>query len=73
MGMVKCRANTETKVTEEDYEELQKLLLLDTRNTYCLMDEVPAQLIITWDQTGISYVLASYWTMEQVGSTKLRL
>ena len=70
MRMVKCRANTKIKVTVEDFDELKKLFLLDIRNIV-QMDEVPAQLIINWDQTGINYVPASNWTMEQVGSNQI--
>ena len=70
MGMVKRRANTKTKVTVEDFDEHKKLLLLDIRNIV-QMDEVPAQLIINWDQTGINYVPVSSWTMEQVGSNRI--
>ena len=72
MGMVKHRANTKTKVTVEDFEELKKLFLLDVRNIV-QMDEVPAQLIINWDQTGIDYVPASNWTMEQVGLNQIEI
>ena len=68
--MVKCRANTKTKVTVEDFDELKKLFLLDIRNIVQI-DEVPAQLIFNWDQTGINYVPASNWTMEQVGSNRI--
>lgn len=52
MGMVKRKANTKTKVTVEDFDELKRLFLLDIRNIV-QMDEMPAQLIINWDQTGI--------------------
>ena len=37
------------------------------------MDEVPGQLIINWDQTGINYVPASNWTTEQVGSNRIEI
>ena len=61
MRMVKCRANTKTKVIVEDFDELKKLFLLDIRNIV-QMDEVPTQLIINWDQTVINYVPASNCT-----------
>ena len=32
------------------------------------MDEIPPDLIINFDQTGINYVLVSSWTMEKKGS-----
>ena len=37
------------------------------------MDEVPTQLIINWDQTGINYVPVANWTMEQVGSNRIEI
>ena len=54
MRMVKRRANTKTKVTIEDFDELKKLFLLDIRNIV-QMDEVPTQLIINQNQTGTNY------------------
>jgi len=32
-----------------------------------VMDKVPSELIINWDQTGLSYVPVSQWTMEEEG------
>ena len=32
------------------------------------MDEIPPQLIINWNHTGIYYVPVSSWTMEMVGT-----
>ena len=55
IGMVKHRANTKKKVTVENFDELKKLFLLDIRNIV-QMDEVPAQIIINWDQSGINYL-----------------
>ena len=37
------------------------------------MDEIPAQLIINWDQTGINYVPVSKWTMEKEGSKRVEI
>ena len=59
-------------MTVEDFDELKKLFLLDIRNIV-QMDEVSAQLIINWDQTGINYVPASNWTVEQVGSNRIEI
>ena len=56
----------------EDFDELKKLLLLDVRNIV-QMDQVPAQLIIKWDQTGINYAPASNWTMEEKGSNRIKI
>ena len=35
------------------------------------MDEVPAELVINWDQTGINYVPVSSWTMAEEGSKRV--
>ena len=32
------------------------------------MDEIPVELVINFDQTALSYVLTSQWTMEQEGT-----
>ena len=37
------------------------------------MDEIPAQLIVNWDQTGINYIPVSNWTMEQAGSKRVEI
>ena len=38
-----------------------------------ILDEIPLDLIINWDQTGINYVPVSSWTMEVEGSKRLEL
>ena len=53
MGMVKRRANIKAKVTVEEFDETKKLFLLDIKNAIH-MDEIPPQLIINWDHTGIN-------------------
>ena len=72
MGMVKRRANTKTKVTVEEFDETKKLFLLDIKNT-THMDEIPPQLIINWDHTGINYVPVSSWTMEAPGTKRVEI
>ena len=37
------------------------------------MDEIPADLIINFDQTGINYVPVSSWTMEKEGSKRVEI
>ena len=37
------------------------------------MDEVPPELVINWDQTGIHYVPVSSWTMEKEGSKRIEI
>jgi hypothetical protein len=37
------------------------------------MEDIPQQLIINWDQTGIHYVPVSNWTLEKEASKELKL
>ena len=35
------------------------------------MEEIPAELILNWDQTGIKIVPSNTWTMDQQGSKQV--
>lgn len=35
------------------------------------MDEIPEQLVINWDQTGIHYVTVSSWMMDKEGRKRI--
>ena len=37
------------------------------------MEEIPCELIINWDQTGINYVPVSSWTMAKEGSKRVEI
>ena len=37
------------------------------------MEEIPPQLILNWDQTGIHLVPASSWTMDKRGSKQVEI
>ena len=37
------------------------------------MEEVPNDLIINWDHTGINYVPTSNWTMAEEGSSRVEI
>ena len=52
MGLVKRRSSTKAKVVVEDFEELKKQFLQDIKQ----MDEIPADLVINFDQTGCASV-----------------
>ncbi len=72
MGLVKRRASTKSKVSVENFEELKEQYLLDIK-ACVVMDEVPDELIMNWDQTGIHYVPVSSWTMEKEGSKRVEI
>ena len=56
----------------EKFDEVKKLFLQDIRNVM-MMDEVPAEFVINWDQTGLNYVPVSQWTMEQEGAKRVEI
>ena len=72
MGFVKRRASTKAKVSVEDFEEKKDQFLLDIKATVTLED-IPLDLIINWDQTGIHYVPVSSWTMAKEGSKRVEI
>jgi len=72
MGLVKRKGNTKAKVQVENFEELKKLFIQDVK-TVMAMDEVPLELVISWDQTGLKYVLVSECTMAEEGSKRVEI
>lgn len=37
------------------------------------MEEIPPELILNWDQTGMHLVPAASWTMDQIGSKRVKI
>lgn len=72
MGYVKRRASTKAKVAVRDFEEVKAQFLLDIK-VVIEMDEIPFDLVINWDQTGIHYVPVGSWTMEKEGSKRVEI
>ena len=72
MGFVKRRASTKAKVSAENFEEMKEQFLLDVK-TIVKMEEIPHDLIINWDQTGIHYIPVSSWTIEKEGAKRVKL
>ena len=72
MGFVKRRGSTKVKMTIEDFGAVKELYLLDIKSVV-QMDEIPPDLIVNWDQTGIHYVPVSAWTMEACGSKRVEI
>ena len=52
MGFVKRRASTKAKISIENFEEVKAQFLLDIK-AVVEMEDIPFDLIINWDQTGI--------------------
>ena len=55
-----------------NYEELKQQFLLHIR-AVVEMEEIPPQLVFNWDQTGISVVPGSAWTMDLKGSKRVEI
>ena len=72
MGYVKRRATTSGKETVEDFESLKEEFLLEVKNTVC-MDEIPGDMIVNFDQTGIHYIPVMPWTMEKEGVKRVEI
>lgn len=72
MGFVKRRATTKAKITIQNFEEVKVQFLLDIK-AVVEFHEIPHDLIINWDQTGINYVPVGSWTMEKEGSKRVEI
>ena len=68
MKFVRRKGTTsKSKYSDVNFSALKKSFL-DNVVTTVLMEEIPGELIMNWDQTGINLVPASSYTMEQCGS-----
>ena len=64
MGFVKRKGTTsKSKDTVDDFER-RKAEFLEQVRTTVVMEEIPSELILNWDQTGLNIVPASHWTLE---------
>ena len=67
MGYVQRKATTsKSKITEVGFFESKQPFLSDVR-AIVIMEEVPPELVLNWDQTGIKIVPIDTWTMELRG------
>ena len=73
MNFVQRKATTsKSKHTVENFRELKKAFLDDV-TTAVTMEEIPPELILNWDQTGIKLVPSSSWTMEKCGEKRVEM
>ena len=71
MKFVKRKATTaKSKHSTADFARLKQQFLADVVTTV-EMEEIPAELILNWDQTGIKIVPSSTWTMDVQGSKRV--
>ncbi len=69
MGFVKRRSSTAAKVNPANFEYYKQQFVFDVQ-TVIEMEEIPRQLVINWDHTGIHYVP---WTMTKEGSKRVEI
>ena len=58
MNLVKRKGTTAVKVLPSNFEKLKKQFLSDVCSTV-IMEDIPEELIVNWDQTGLKYVPVS--------------
>lgn len=66
MGFVKCKAGTKAKVSIEDFQEQKEQFLINIK-AVVTMEDIPIDLIINWDQTGMHYVHGLWLKKDQGG------
>ena len=50
-----------------NFEAVKEQFIIDV-NAIMELEDIPPQLVFNWDQTGISIVPGSSWTMEAKGT-----
>lgn len=64
---VKRKATTKASISDVDFEAQRAQFLFDIQ-TVIEMEDIPSELVINWDHTGINFVPVSNWTMATEGS-----
>ena len=72
LGYVKRRSSSKAKVTVPEFEAYKSQFLYDVK-AIMEMEEIPKELVINWDHTGIHYVPVSNWTVAKEGSKRIEI
>ena len=73
MKFIKRKATTsKSKYTIANFAELKKSFLDEVVSTVT-MEDIPTQLILNWDQTGIKIVPSTTWTMDRHGVNRVEM
>ena len=67
MGFVKRKCSTSGKIPLTQFERVKEVFLADIA-AEVVMKDIPKDLIINWDQTGLSIIPTGDWTMEKEGA-----
>lgn len=70
IGYVKQNATTSAKVEPSYFEELKEQYLLDIKAAVETLD-IPMDLIMNWDHTGVNIVPGSHWTIKEKGTKRV--
>ena len=63
IGFVKRKASSSAKISIENFKAVKELFLIDIE-AIMEIEEIQPELVFNWDQTGISIIPGSSWTME---------
>lgn len=72
MGYVKRKCSTSGKIPMVQFEELKEVFLADFA-AEVVMKEIPNELILNWDQTGVLIIPTGDWTMEKEGASRVSI
>ena len=72
IGYVKRRATTKASIPNVDFEAQKAQFLFDIQSI-CEMEDIPNELVINWDHTGVRYVPVSNWTMATEGLKRIEV
>ena len=72
LGFSKRRVTTKASITSVDLEERKAQFVFDAQ-AIIELEEIPDDLVVNWDQTGIHYVPVSDWMMENVGAKRVEI
>ena len=72
MGFVKRRGTTKCSISAENFESLREEYL-NNISTTVIMEDIPPEMVLNWDQTGLRIIPSKSWTMEKRGSHRVEL
>ena len=72
MNFTRRRATTKCGIPPQVFRDVKEEFLQNVIDVV-KMEEIPSQLILNWDQTGLHLVPASNWTMASKGSKRVEM
>ena len=67
MGYVKRKCSNAGKITVSEFDEVKDVFLADVA-AEVVMRDIPSDLVLNWDQTGLSIIPTGNWTMHEAGA-----